>query len=175
MKHVAISSISTYRQLSARETSGDKWTILKRRQLLRETEILVGYCDVPQKGKRDRQAGGRLCVWGCLQTYLISSNSPSGGMKLMLLSDSNLLSFTHCSRQRWREREREQVTVGSEEINTCSETLRQESQCMGVISPLWLRLLINQEVYTKGGCCSHNCSLWRVVCRCQATECEASP
>ena len=27
--------------------------------------------------------------------YLISSNSPSGGMKLMLLSDSNLLSLTH--------------------------------------------------------------------------------
>ena len=28
-------------------------------------------------------------------TYLISSNSPSGGMKLMLCSVSNLLSFTH--------------------------------------------------------------------------------
>lgn len=27
--------------------------------------------------------------------YLMSSNSPSGGMKLMLLSESNLLSLTH--------------------------------------------------------------------------------
>ena len=29
-------------------------------------------------------------------THFMSSNSPSGGMKLMLLSVSNLLSFTHC-------------------------------------------------------------------------------
>ena len=33
-------------------------------------------------------------MW-CVRTYLMSSNSPSGGMKLMLLSDSNLLSLTH--------------------------------------------------------------------------------
>ena len=31
----------------------------------------------------------------CLGAHLMSSNSPSGGMKLMLLSDSNLLSLTH--------------------------------------------------------------------------------
>ena len=29
------------------------------------------------------------------RAHLINSNSPSGGMKLMLLSDSNLLSLTH--------------------------------------------------------------------------------
>ena len=40
----------------------------------------------------------------------MSSNSPSGGMKLMLLSLSNLLSFTHCTERGMsaeRERERE--------------------------------------------------------------------
>ena len=32
-----------------------------------------------------------------IQTYLINSNSPSGGIKLMLRSVSNLLSLTHCN------------------------------------------------------------------------------
>lgn len=34
-------------------------------------------------------------AWPSPTPYLMSSNSPSGGMKLMLLSESNLLSLTH--------------------------------------------------------------------------------
>lgn len=37
---------------------------------------------------------------GIKSTYLISSNSPSGGIKLIARSVSNLLSLTHCKQTR---------------------------------------------------------------------------
>ena len=45
--------------------------------------------------KISRKYSNRTWYMWCVRTYLMSSNSPSGGMKLMLLSDSNLLSLTH--------------------------------------------------------------------------------
>ena len=39
----------------------------------------------------------QVMQWSYEYCYLMSSYSPSGGMKLMLRSDSNLLSLTHCS------------------------------------------------------------------------------
>ena len=38
---------------------------------------------------------GRDCVHTLVVLYLMSSASPSGGMKLIACSDSNLDSFTH--------------------------------------------------------------------------------
>jgi len=54
------------------------------------------------------------CTTSTSHPYFMSSNSPSGGIKLIARSVSNLLSFTHCKKKNAKQpQERRQLTLCS--------------------------------------------------------------